>query len=185
MTPITDEEHREVEKYRREGCPLYNKLALVAGNSIATGTTSQICVDLGDDLLREPERALMDELEDVDVGKDTPSPFLSRNKSPSEQSRRGNSSPSTRHRKRTEMSTDDTSKFIDAMKDIFEAFRDVIKSKDVNTNSDWYEALLKISDLPIELKYRMLEWLEMPNKKVMFMKMIVEDQLEWLKFCYR
>ncbi|XP_068636022.1 L10-interacting MYB domain-containing protein-like [Aristolochia californica] len=96
-------ENRDAEKYRREGCLLYEKLAL---------------------------------LEDVNVGRDTPSPFLIENESAPEQSQRGNPSSSTRHRKRPEMSTDDTGRFIDAMKDIIETFRDTITSKDGNANSD-------------------------------------------------
>ncbi|XP_068655527.1 uncharacterized protein At2g29880-like [Aristolochia californica] len=178
-------EHRDANKYRREWCPLYDKLSLVVGNSIVMGTTGQTCVDLDVDHLREPEGPLMDELEDVNVVRDIPSPFLSRNEAAPVQSQRSNPSLSTRRRKRTEMSTDDIGRFIDAMKDIAESFKEVFKPKDANTKLPWYEALLEIPDLPIELKYRAPDWLETPNKKDMFIRMTKEERLDWLKFCYR
>ncbi|XP_068667756.1 uncharacterized protein At2g29880-like [Aristolochia californica] len=176
---------RDAEGYRREGCPLYDKLALVVGISIAMGTTSIISLDVGDELLRESDPVLMDELEDVDVVRETPSPFISGNESTSEQSRRNNPSSSSRHRKRSELSIEDTSKFIDVVNRITQALNDVMKAKEGDVERDWVKARREIPDLSDNMKYCAPKWLDTPSKKVMFMEMTVEERVEWLKYCAR
>ncbi|XP_068645153.1 uncharacterized protein [Aristolochia californica] len=79
-------ENKDDENYRQLGCPLYDKLALVVGNSIAMGTVSQTSVDMCNDIQHEEENSRLDMLEDVDLGRDTPSPFFTENESAPDQS---------------------------------------------------------------------------------------------------
>ncbi|XP_068662854.1 uncharacterized protein [Aristolochia californica] len=158
-------EHRDTEKYRREGCPLYDKLALVVGNSIAMGIASITPIDLGNELLRESIPIPLDELEDVNVVRETPSPFISGNESTVEQSQRSNLSSSSRRRPRSALSTDDIGRYIDVVKEIARALKDVIKPKEGDVERDWVKALRAILDLSDNVKYCASEWLDMPSKK--------------------
>ncbi|XP_068649010.1 uncharacterized protein [Aristolochia californica] len=150
---INYDEHKDAEKYRQQGYPLYDKLALVVGNSIATRTVSQTSVDMCTDVQYEEENSPLDMLMDVDLGRDTPSLFFSQNESTPDLSQSGNPSTSTRRKKRPEMFTDYTFMFLDTMKEIIAILRDAIKPKDGKVEENWFEALTEIPDLSKKLKF--------------------------------
>ncbi|XP_068655820.1 uncharacterized protein At2g29880-like [Aristolochia californica] len=176
-------EHRDAEKYREQGCFLYDILALVVGNSIAMGTSSITPVDLGDELLRELNPIPMDEAEDVDVVRENPLQFIIGNDSIVKQSRRSTTSSSSHHRKRSEMPTDGSSKFIDVVSRIAQALNSVMKLNEGDVEKDCVNALREIPDLSDDMKYGAPEWLDTPSKKAMFKAMIVEERVGWLKYC--
>ncbi|XP_068644819.1 uncharacterized protein At2g29880-like [Aristolochia californica] len=163
-------------KYRQQGCPLYDKLALVVGNSIAMGRVSQNDEDTCNDVQHEEENSCLDMFEDVDLGRDTPSPFFKKNESTPDQSPSANPSTSSRRRKRPQMATDDSFVFLDTMIEIVMALRETKKTKDDYTvGENWYEALTEISDLSIEMKYHAPLLLDTPTKKNMFTKLPVDE----------
>ncbi|XP_068662859.1 uncharacterized protein At2g29880-like [Aristolochia californica] len=179
------EEHRDAEKYKQQGCPLYEKLALVMGKSIAMGTSSIAPIDLGDKLLHDSDPVPMDEPENVDIVRETPSQFISRNDSTVEQSRRSKVSSSSHHRKISELPINDSSKFIDAVNRIAQALNSVMKTNEGDVEKDCVNALREIPDLSEDMKYGTPEWLDTPNKKAMFTTMTVEERVGWLKYCAR
>ncbi|XP_068636972.1 glutathione transferase GST 23-like [Aristolochia californica] len=128
-------EHRVVEKYKCEGCPLYDKLAIVVGNTIAVGSGGATFVDQGDELFRESEHVPMDALVDFDIVRDTPSPLLSMDESPGNQFERSKQSSSSRRKKRIEMPDDDTSRFIDAMDRIAQTFKNFMMKPKVRAQN--------------------------------------------------
>ncbi|XP_068645998.1 uncharacterized protein At2g29880-like [Aristolochia californica] len=171
-------EHRDAEKYKCEGCPLYDKLAVVVGNTIAMGSGSLTFIEQGDELIRESEHVPMGEPKDVDIVGNTPSPLFSGNESTTNQFQRSNRSYSNRRRKRSEISSDDTSRFIDIMDQMDQTLKDVMKPKKTN----WVKALREIPDLSVDLKFRAPVWLDTPIKQEYFTEMTVEERLEWLKY---
>ncbi|XP_068638408.1 uncharacterized protein [Aristolochia californica] len=176
------EEHKEAEKYRQQGCPLYDKLALVVGNSIAMGRASQNDEDMCNDVQHEEENERLDILEDVDLGIDTPSPFFTENESAPDQSPSTNSSTSSRRRKRPQMVTDDSIMFVDTMTRIATLLQFLQPKDDKTAGENWYEALTEIPDLSVEMKFRAPLLLDTPMKKDMFTKLPVEKRLNWLKY---
>ncbi|XP_068655806.1 uncharacterized protein [Aristolochia californica] len=60
-------EHKDAEKYRQQGCPLYEKLAMVVGNTIAVGSGSTTPIDLGDEIIHDESAPIpIDEPDNVD-----------------------------------------------------------------------------------------------------------------------
>ncbi|XP_068640093.1 suppressor protein SRP40-like [Aristolochia californica] len=106
------------------------------------------------------------------------------NESVPDQSQSVNPSTSSRHRKRSEMYTDDSFMFLDKMKEIAAVLREAIKPKiDKTVGENWYEALTEIPNLSIEMKFRAPLLLDTPMKRDMFTKLPVEERLSWLKYC--
>ncbi|XP_068640976.1 uncharacterized protein [Aristolochia californica] len=170
-------------KYRQQGCPLYDKLVLVVGNSIAMGRTSQIDEDMCNDVQYQEENERVDMLEDVDLGRDTPSPFFTENESTPGQSPSTNPSTSSHRRQRPQMATDDSIMFADTMTKIATLLQSLQPKNDKTTRENWYEALTEILDPSVEMKFCAPLLLDTPMKKDMFTKLPVEERLNWLKYC--
>ncbi|XP_068638561.1 uncharacterized protein At2g29880-like [Aristolochia californica] len=64
--------HREADKYRREGCPLYDKLAIVVGNSMAAGKASHTSVESDDNLSNFVEGTMIDDIDEDDAVMEIP-----------------------------------------------------------------------------------------------------------------
>ncbi|XP_068636106.1 uncharacterized protein [Aristolochia californica] len=170
-------------KYRQQGCPLYDKLVLVVGNSIAMGRTSQIDEDMCNDVQYQEENEHVDKLEDVDLGRDTPSSFFTENESTPDQSPSTNPSTSSHRRKRPQIATDDSIMFADTMTKIATLLQSLQPKNDKTTRENWYEALTEILDPSVEMKFCAPLLLDTPMKKDMFTKLPVEERLNWLKYC--
>ncbi|XP_068644726.1 uncharacterized protein At2g29880-like [Aristolochia californica] len=96
--------HREADKYRRESCPLYEKLAIVVGNTMTAGKTSHTSVESDDSLSTFVEGTMIDDIDEEDAVREIPAPNTIespsdaplKSKTPSND---GDKTPSTRRRK--------------------------------------------------------------------------------------
>ncbi|XP_068650682.1 uncharacterized protein At2g29880-like [Aristolochia californica] len=145
------------------------------------GRASQNDKDMCNDVQHEDSR--LDMLEDVDLGRYTPSPFFTENESAPDQSPSTNPSTSSHRRKRPQMATDDSIMFVDTMTRIATLLQSLRPKDDETTEENWYEALTEISDLSVEIKFRAPLLLDTPMKKDMFTKLSVEERLNWIKYC--
>ncbi|XP_068666580.1 uncharacterized protein [Aristolochia californica] len=167
--------HREADKYRREGCLLYEKLAIVVGNTIAAGKTSHTNVESDDNLSTFVEGTMIDDIDEDDVVKEIPTPNII--KSPSDAppkskapSNDGDRTSSTRCRKRSKPLVENANRIVDAIDNMSSTLRDIFTPP---IEPPWFEAL---PNLFIEVKYYVMELLDTKAKKDMFMKMKPEDQ---------
>ncbi|XP_068649546.1 uncharacterized protein At2g29880-like [Aristolochia californica] len=147
------------------------------------GRTSQTDEDMCNDVQHQEENEHVDMLEDVDLGRESPSPFFTENESAPDQSPSTNPSSSSRRRKRPQMAIDDSIMFADTMTRIVTLLQSLQAKNDKATGENWYEALTEIPDLSVEMKFRAPILLDTPMKKDMFMKLPVEERINWLKYC--
>ncbi|XP_068645331.1 uncharacterized protein [Aristolochia californica] len=66
--------HREADKYKREGCPLYEKLAIVVGNTIAAGKASHTNIESYDNLSNIVEGTMIEDIDEDDAIRQIPTP---------------------------------------------------------------------------------------------------------------
>ncbi|XP_068645333.1 uncharacterized protein At2g29880-like [Aristolochia californica] len=68
--------HREANKYRRKGCSLYEKLAIVVGNTMAAGKTSNTSVESDDNLSNFVEGTMIEDIDEDDAIREIPVPNI-------------------------------------------------------------------------------------------------------------
>ncbi|XP_068649514.1 uncharacterized protein At2g29880-like [Aristolochia californica] len=174
--------HREADKYRREGCPLYEKLVIVVGNTTAAGETSHTSVESDDNLFTFGEGAMIDDIDEDDAVREIPSPNIIetpsdaplKSKAPSND---GDKTSSTQCRKRSEPLVENANWIGEAINNMSSTLRDIFTPP---VEPPWFEALEALPNLPIEVNYYAMELLDTKAKKDMFMKMKPEDQYKWL-----
>ncbi|XP_068663048.1 uncharacterized protein At2g29880-like [Aristolochia californica] len=174
--------HREADKYRREGCSLYEKLAIVVGNTMVTGKASHISVELDDNLSSFVEGTMIDDIDEDDAIKEIPTPNIiespsdapPKSKAPSNDE---DKTSSTWRRKRSEPLVENANRIVEAINNMSSTLRDIFTPP---VEPPWFEALEALPNLPIEVKYYAMELLDTKAKKDMFLKMKPEDQYKWL-----
>ncbi|XP_068638500.1 uncharacterized protein At2g29880-like [Aristolochia californica] len=98
---------READKYRRDGCLLYEKLAIVVGNTMVVGKARQTSMESNDNLSTFVEGTTIDDIDEDDAVREIPTPNII--ESPSDaspkskaQSNDGDRTSSIRRKKRSE-----------------------------------------------------------------------------------
>ncbi|XP_068638567.1 uncharacterized protein At2g29880-like [Aristolochia californica] len=173
--------HREADKYRREGCSLYEKLAIVVGNSIAAGKASNTSIESNDNLSNTVEETMIEDIDEDDAIKEIPTP--NNIESPSDASPKsktpindGDRTSPTRSRKRSEPLFKNTNRIVEAINNMSSTLLQIFSL----VEPPWFKAMEELPNLPREVKFAATELFDTTGKNDMFIKMKQEDQYDWL-----
>ncbi|XP_068662833.1 uncharacterized protein [Aristolochia californica] len=173
--------HREADKYRWEHCPLYEKLAIVVGNIIATGKESNTCMESDDNFSNPVEGTMIEDIDEDDVIREIPTPNII--ESPSDAppkgktpNNNGNRTSSTRRRKRSEPLVENTNRIVETINNMSSTLMQIFSP----VEPPWFEAIEALPNLPREVNFFAIEWVDTKAKRDIFMKMKQEDHYDWL-----